>query len=681
MAARALLLLALVLATEAAVPRVMKIKPLGRAPKSLTRDLRVPGPEEQALTEHLTGPYETEATSLCNQFVLADWGYSTDINNPAAEEALLNETLRFAAFSQQQWETYFRDANWETYEQADVKRQAMFLSVLGTAALDPVALEQYNKEITTMTGIYGAARICPYTNQNCDIATEGIRLEPDMETVISGSRDYEELKYVWSQWRDASGAKMRTNYQNYVTLSNQAAQANGYADMGEMWRADFETPNFQADIQRLWLEVKPLYDRLHTYALAKLREVYGAQIPDGPFIPAHILGNMWAQSWDNIYDILEPFPNATKIDITQAMIDQGYDVPRMFAVANEFYTSLGLEPMEMSYGDLAIIEQPDDRDIVCHASAWDFCDGQDFRIKMCTNVDEEDFITVHHELGHIEYFILYKDQPITFRKGANPGFHEAVGDVIALSVKNPQHYATIGLLPEYTDSYENSINTLLRFALSKVAFLPFAVLIDSWRWEVFSGATPEANWNTRWWQLREELQLVSAPVPRTEQHFDPGAKFHVPGNSQYISYFIAHILQFQLHRALCIEAGQYDPANPDVKPLHTCDIYRSTAAGTRLRNGLALGGSLLWTETLQQLTGETQLSGTALLEYFKPLFDFLEPVPEVSQPQPLVGAQEDPPTEPVDQTVPIVVGAVLGAVVVIALVAYFVNQYRNRNKD
>ncbi|XP_065335573.1 angiotensin-converting enzyme-like isoform X1 [Cloeon dipterum] len=655
MVSRALLLaLAVALVTvEAAIARV----------KPLQRQGKIPGAEEVAIAEYLNGQYELDASATCNQLVLADWGYTTDVNNATAEDALLQATLESAAFTKSQWEQYFRDENWETYEDPSVKRQVMFLSVLGTPALSDTDLEQYNREITTMTQIYSAARICPYINQGCNIETEGIRLEPDMENVLATSRDYEELKYVWSQWRDASGANMRSNYQSYVTLSNKAAQANGFENMGTMWQADFETPDFQADIDRLWAEVKPLYDRLHAYALKKLRDVYGDQIPAGDKIPAHLLGNMWAQSWDNIYDILVPFPNATKVDITQAMLDQGYDVPRMFDVANEFYTSLGLEPMVMSYTGNSIIEQPDDRDILCHASAWDFCDRTDFRIKMCTNVDEEDFITVHHELGHIEYFILYKDQPITFRKGANPGFHEAVGDVIALSVKNPYHYQAIGLLENYEDSYENSINTLLRFALGKVAFLPFAVLIDKWRWEVFAGTTTEDKWNARWWELRNELQMLSAPVERTEQHFDPGAKYHVAGNSQYISYFIAHILQFQLHRALCIEAGQYDPNNPDEKPLYTCDIYKSTAAGAKLRAGLELGGSLHWVETLKLLTGEESLSGKAMLEYFKPLFDFLEPEP------------------PVDQTVPIVVGAILGGVVVIALVGYFVNQYRNRNKD
>lgn len=312
------------------------------------------------------------------------------------------------------------------------------------------------------------------------------------------------------------------------------------------------------------------------------------------------------------------------------MEEQNYNVKQMFEMSDEFYMSLGLPSSNASYSDKAVIEKPDDKVIACHASAWDFCDGEDFRIKMCTKIDQEDFTVVHHEMGHIMYYLLYKDQPFLFRSGANPGFHEAVGDTIALSVSTPKHLRTINLLDDYADSEADNINALFHMALERVAFLPFGLLIDKWRWDVFNGSVEKDKWNEHWWSLRERYQKVQAPSLRGDEFFDPGAKYHIPADSQYINYFVAYILEFSFYKSMCIEAGQYDPNNPLSEPLHKCDFYRNTKAGDKLRSGLELGFSEHWSVALEKLTGSKELSAVSILEYFAPLQEFLKKQNEMS---------------------------------------------------
>lgn len=332
----------------------------------------------------------------------------------------------------------------------------------------------------------------------------------------------------------------------------------------------------------------------------------------------------------HLYDRIKPYKNASVVDVTHKMEADNYTVKQMFELSDEFYKSLGLPSSAASYSDKAVIEKPD-KVIVCHASAWDFCDGEDFRIKMCTKVNQESFTVVHHEMGHIMYYLLYKEQPLLFRSGANPGFHEAVGDTIALSVSTPQHLKTVGLLDNYADSEADNVNALFHMALERIAFLPFGLLMDKWRWDVFSGKVPQNQWNKHWWDLREKYQKVQAPSVRGEEFFDPGAKYHIPADSQYINYFVAYILEFSFYRSLCIEAGQYDPKNTAAKPLHKCDFYQNTKAGDKLRSGLELGFSEHWSVALEKLTGENDLSAKALLEYFAPLQEFLRKQNEMSE--------------------------------------------------
>ncbi|KAF5302724.1 hypothetical protein FQR65_LT08466 [Abscondita terminalis] len=579
---------------------------------------------EDKLNALLANQYEDEASEVNRKTVVADWNASTDINNVTKQNALLNATLELGKFSKNYWVKFFKNLPSTNYKNETLKRQVQLLKILGQAALDDEKFEKLMTDVKDMKNIYRTAKVCPYMKQSCDLEKEGLKLEPDLRNVLAESSDYDELKYVWTKWREASGKKMKETYQNYVKLSNEAAVENGFADTSGMWRSFYESDTFETDIENIWNQVKPLYDELHSYVANKLKKYYGDKldVEDG-LIPAHILGNMWAQSWINIGHLVTPYPNATTINVTAALIEKGYTALKMFEVSNEFYLSLGLESNSVSYGNLTIIVKPEDREILCDASAWNFYDGKDYRIKMCTEVNYKDFLKVYQKMGQIQYFILYKDQPIALQNGANPSFHEAIGGAIALSVATSNHLQRIGLLNSYNETEETDINNLMDMALEKIAFLPFGYLIDKWRWDVFSGKVNFSEWNERWWHYRETIQKLKPPEQRSPDDFDPGAKYHVAGDSQYINYFIAHILEFQLYRSMCKTAKQYDPKNSSL-PLYKCDFYQSKEVGQKLRNGMSLGASKHWKDVLKEMTGETDLDATAILEYFDPLLKYLK---------------------------------------------------------
>lgn len=463
-----------------------------------------------------------------------------------------------------------------------------------------------------MTGIYSSAQ------------WEGKPLEPDLTDIMTNTRDYTVLKDAWKGWRDVSGKNMKKQYEDFVSLMNTAIKAGGqYVDMGDYYRSWYEDPNFETDVRNLYEELRPLYTQLHAYVRRKLREYYKDEtFPDSGHIPAHLFGNMWAQSWSNIYDILEPYPGMGRESLTNEMERQNYNVTYMYQVAEEFFESIGLEPMPASFWTNSMLVKPNDRDVVCHASAWDFNNGTDFRIKQCTTVTEDQLLTVHHEMGHVQYYIEYKPQPVLFRGGANPGFHEGVADIVSLSFQTPEHLKEIGLLDQLPNGTEGDINFLFQMALDKVAFLPFGYLIDQWRWSVFRGDTTPDKYNRDWWNLRCNYQGISPPVARSDDDFDPGAKYHIPGNTPYIRYFVSFVVQFQWYKALCNVSG-YDG------PLHRCDIYRNAAAGQRLREMLQMGKSEPWGVAMRTLTrgtpGETdKMSAAPLLEYFTPLLEWLQ---------------------------------------------------------
>ncbi|HEX8908404.1 MAG TPA: M2 family metallopeptidase [Anaeromyxobacteraceae bacterium] len=438
-----------------------------------------------------------------------------------------------------------------------------------------------------------------------------------LSEVMRKSRSWDELLDAWYGWHTIA-RPMKGDYARLVALGDEGAREIGFRDMGELWRAGYDmTPaELVQETERLWGQVKPLYDDLHCYVRAKLQERYGKdRVPDGKPIPAHLLGNMWAQEWGNVYDLAAPAGAAAsvaKLDVGGALQRKGFDAVRMVKLGEGFYTSLGLEPLPASFWQRSMFVKPRDREVVCHASAWDVSFSDDLRVKMCIKPTQDDLVTIHHELGHDYYFQAYWRLPVLFQQGANDGFHEAIGDAIALSV-TPAYMKKVGVLDEVPPEDEAGLIAVqLREAMDKIAFLPFGLLVDRWRWEVFSGQIPPSRYEQAWWALRRKYQGVDAPAPRSEADFDPGAKYHVPGNVPYTRYFLARIYQFQFHRALCQVAGQKGP-------LHACSIYGSKAAGKRLHDMLALGASRPWPEAMYVLTGQRQADASAILDYFAPL--------------------------------------------------------------
>ena len=389
----------------------------------------------------------------------------------------------------------FRDADMDT-ETA----RAIELILRGSSAPAPndAALRtELSAILTNMEGQYGAGQYCN--------AAGVCRELQELESVLAQSRDYDELLDVWQGWRQVS-SPYRKEYQRFVEIGNQGAKDFGYTNLADLWQGgyDMESEVFVEESRRLWGEVKPFYDELHCYVRGRLSETYGAEkVPNEGPIPAHLLGNMWSQTWDNIYDIAEPYSGVASLDVTSALVDQGYDELQMTKTAEAFFTSLGLPSLPDSFYKNSMIKKPRDRNVVCHASAWDIDNGNDPRIKQCVEINEEQLETLHHELGHIYYYLMYKDQPSVFKGGAHDGFHEAIGDTIQLSM-TPAYLKKKGLISETVESYEATINKQMKMALQKIAFLPFGKMIDEWRWQVFSGEIAPEDYNAGWWRLREE---------------------------------------------------------------------------------------------------------------------------------------------------------------------------------
>ena len=493
----------------------------------------------------------------------------------------------------------------------DLARKFMLLklSLTAPAPKDPKLRREITEIGTSLEGDYGKGKYCRKPDECLDITA--------IERIMSTSRDPNELKDLWIGWH-AIAPPMRERYARFVELSNQGAKEIGFKDTGSMWRSnyDMKPEAFSADMERLWNQVQPLYLSLHTYVRAKLVEKYGASVvpPDGP-IPAHLLGNPWAQLWGNVYPILGLPEGNNSFDLTDLLKKKNLDAKGMVKYGEGFFTSMGFEKLPPTFWDRSLFTKPKDRDVVCHASAWDVDNKDDLRIKMCIQVRGEDFVTIHHELGHNFYQRAYKNQPFLFQNGANDGFHEAIGDAVALAI-TPEYLQKVGLL-EKTPEGNNDIPQLLQQALDRVAFLPFGLLIDQWRWKVFSGEITPANYNASWWALRLKYQGVAPPVARSEKDFDPGAKYHVAANVPYTRYFLAHILEFQFYRALCRESGYKGPLN-------RCTFFGSKEAGAKFNKMLEMGQSKPWPDALEALTGERQIDGNALLEYFAPLKQWLD---------------------------------------------------------
>jgi peptidyl-dipeptidase A len=497
---------------------------------------------------------------------------------------------------------------------ATQRQLTMFRTQIGTPAPTRAgAAEEVARLKAEMQGIYGKGR-------------GTLKGQPingsDIEAAMGTNRNPDELKEMWASWHDNVGRPMKDEYVQMAALMNEGAKELGFADTGALWRSNYDmTPaEFSALTEKIWNEVKPLYNQLHCYTRSQLNQKYGdaVQAKTGP-IRADLLGNMWAQEWGNIYDIVAP-AGAGDIgyDVGELLKAKGYDPVKMFKAGENFYSSLGFAPMPETFWTRSMLVKPADREVICHASAWNLNDKDDLRIKMCTKVNAEDFQVIHHEFGHNYYQRAYNQQPLRlYMTGANDGFHEAIGDWAALSI-TPEYLVQVGLLERsQVPSAEKDLGLLLRQALDKVAFLPFGLLIDRWRWGVFSGEIAPADYNSAWVKMKQDYQGIVPPVDRPADAFDPGAKYHIPANVPYTRYFLARVLQFQFYEAACKMAGWKGP-------LHRCSVYGNKKVGERLNAMLSMGASKPWPDALEAFTGSREMSGKSLVRYFAPLAKWLQ---------------------------------------------------------
>jgi len=624
---------------------LMSAAPLLNVAQNSSRSPQQENPPTAAEAGEFVDAANAELLKLSTEGSRAHWTAETDITGDTeATTALVDElvtrrTLELAA------ESHRFD---HLTLAPELRRQISLLQINAPAAPnDPKLLAEQTQLAAALTGMYGKGKYCPELTGSQEAGTKCMGIDA-LSSIMATSRDPQELTRLWVGWH-AVGAPMKDKYARFIELQNIGARELGYKDTGELWRAGYDmTPaQFSAELDRAWTQLEPLYHELHTYVRKRLIARYGkaADRPDG-MIPAQLLGNMWAQEWGNIYDLVAPedpkLSQFKPIDLEMALkqqiaakdfaaapafqaqtdlsSDAGYSAKLaagkdMVHYGESFFTSLGFAPLPKTFWERAQFIHPRDREVVCHASAWDVDSADDLRVKMCIEVNADYFTTVHHELGHNFYQRAYNHQPFLLRNGANDGFHEAIGDSVALSI-TPAYLKTLGL----TDSEppaEADIPLQLRTALDKVAFLPFALALDKWRWQVFSGEIKPADYNTAWWRLREEYQGVAPPVERSEADFDPGAKNHIPTNVPYARYFLARIYQFQFYKAMCDASGYHGPLN-------RCSFYGSKAAGEKLNAMLEAGQSKPWQETLKAMTGTDHLDAQPMLDYFEPLYMWLK---------------------------------------------------------
>ncbi|XP_022085294.1 angiotensin-converting enzyme-like isoform X2 [Acanthaster planci] len=556
--------------------------------------------------------YTEQAQIIIYAGALASWGYYTNVT-AYNQQKDVEASLVSAAFRQEAYQNASR-FDVSGFDE-DVKRQFQKIKDIGTAALEPSKVEEYNNVVNKMTDNYSAGTVCKE-----DQPTECLQLEPGLAHIMATSTNWDELVWAWKGFRDAVGTPNKPLYKKFVKLANEAAVANGHADMGAYWRSDYESATIVDEAYKIYDQILPLYQQLHAYVRRIMHKTHGSKVDVKGKIPSCLLGDMWGRFWGNIFGQVVPYPDRPNIDVTDTMVAKNFTPRIMFELADDFFASLGLLRVNPAFWSNSMIVKPKDgRQVVCHPSAWDLGNGEDFRVKMCTEVTMDFFQTIHHELGHTQYQMQYSDLPFPFRDGANGAFHEAVGEVMTLSISTPAHlsHPDIGLLePGSGTDEETDINFLLKTALNTIGTLPFSLALDQWRWDVFAGDISEDKWTERWWQLKHDLVGTEAPVSRTEDDFDPGAMYHIVVAYPFLGYYMRTIIQFQFQKALCDAAGH-------TGPLHRCDFYKSQEAGTKFANMLKLGCSKPWPDAMEAITGQRAISADAINAYFEPLMTWL----------------------------------------------------------
>lgn len=614
-------------------------------PTPVVPPARAPSVAASETAEQFVARVNQEVRTLNAELNSAQWLSNTDINS---------DSELIAAKANERWLAQLNlwIAQAKRFDGQPMQPQtarALKLLKLWTAMPapnDPKQLEELTQIASRMEGVYGAGSYCSGEGRSKTCRDIG-----QLSAVLATSRDYNAQLDAWTGWHTIS-MPMRKDYTRFVQLVNTGAKQLGYADAGEVWRAGYDMPpaELAKESDRLWNQVKPLYEQLHCYARGKLDAQYGkdkGELPGG-LLPAHLMGNLWQQDWSNLWDLLAPYPAASQLDVTATLRQRaqaelalaqarnhddntGSAAERAFKLeraaqlasaklmardAESFYVSMGFPKLPDSYWNKSQFIQPLDRDVMCHASAWDMNMQGDLRTKMCIKPNAEDLTTIYHELGHLYYDMAYNPLPPLFQNGAQDGFHEAIGDTIVLAM-TPKYMASVGLVPESAQSTESQLNAQMRMALTKVAFLPFGLMIDRWRWGVFEGSIQPANYNKAWWALKAQYQGVAPVTARGEEFFDAGAKYHVPANTPYTRYFLANILQFQFYKALCDASGYKGP-------LSECSFFGSKAAGDKYWAMLQKGNRQPWQQTLQELTGSDHMDAAPLLEYFAPLHTWLK---------------------------------------------------------
>nr|XP_033806114.1 angiotensin-converting enzyme 2 isoform X2 [Geotrypetes seraphini] len=565
--------------------------------------------------------FNRQAEDLSNERSLAAWAYSTNITRENSRKK--NEAGAV-------WNSFYKEAsdNSSRYPLNEITDPEIQLQIrsLGDKGASVLANDKYKRLqeiLSQMSTIYSTGTVCdPMEPFNC------LPLEPGLDEIMANSTYYYQRLWSWEGWRSGVGKAMRPLYEEYVDLENEAAKANGYHDYGDYWRGNYETydtgsysysrDDLKRDVERTFKEIQPLYRELHAYVRDRLYDLYGPKyISRTGCLPANLLGDMWGRFWTNLYPVMIPYPASENIDVTSTMGNKSWTVEDMFKAAEDFFFSIGLFKLKPDFWNNSMLTEPTDgRKVVCHPTAWDL-GKNDFRIKMCTKVNMEDFLTVHHELGHIQYDMAYSKESFLLRSGANEGFHEAVGEIMSLSAATPEHLKSLGLLePKFMEDNETTINFLFRQALTIVATLPFTYMLEEWRWKIFSGEIPKEQWTKSWWEMKRNIVGVLEPLPHDETYCDPATLFHVANDYSFIRYYTRTIYQFQFQEALCEAANHKGP-------LHTCDITNSTAAGNKLRAMLELGKSKPWPEAFQMITGGTRMDSQPLLKYFEPLYQWL----------------------------------------------------------
>ncbi|XP_054829166.1 angiotensin-converting enzyme 2 [Eublepharis macularius] len=566
--------------------------------------------------------FNLRVENLTYENSLASWDYNTNITEENAKK--MNEE----GFK---WSTFYEEASQNASDfdvniisDAHDKLQIQFLQDKGSSVLSAEKKSKLNRILNTMSTIYSTGMVCkPEDPSTC------LPLEPGLDFIMANSTDYSERLWAWQGWRADIGKKLRPLYEGYVELKNEAARGNGYSDYGEYWKGNYETDYLEEyqysreqliiDVEETFKQIKPLYEQLHAYVRNNLEKIYGSHHIDSEgCLPAHLLGDMWGRFWTNLYPLMIPYPNKTNIDVSSAMVEKNWNVTAIFKAAEEFFISIDLYNMtEGFWKNSMLVEPKDGRKVVCHPTAWDLGKG-DYRIKMCTQVTMDDFLTAHHEMGHIEYDMAYAHLPYLLRSGANEGFHEAIGEIMSLSAATPTHLKSLGLLdPDFQEDNETKINFLLKQALTIVGTMPFTYMLEKWRWMVFAGTISKEQWMRKWWEMKRKIVGVVEPLPHNEAYCDPAVLFHVANDYSFIRYYTRTIYQFQFQEALCKAANH-------TGPLYECDITNSTAAGHKLRDMLAWGRSEPWTKALESVTGEKRMNATSLLRYFQPLQEWLE---------------------------------------------------------